>query len=262
MTPITTLMEVRDGHTHHQPHPDRHVDRRCAHSSVEFAVKHMGIANVRGKFTEFEGTLEVGEDLASSSARGTVKVASITTGEEQRDAHLRSEDFFNVDEFPEIHFESTLIEAIDEDSSNVVGKLTMHGVTQEVKLKAVVQGTDVDPWGNERAGLGVVGVLKRSDFDMKFNQALGSGNVLVGDKVNMSLDISAVSRSNGPRTERGVTVGGLPRRGVWTDYPTTARTPSLAARTVAEAARAAHAPAIRHPRRLAARSAGDRGRNP
>ena len=164
----------------------------ATHSTLGFAVKHMGIANVRGEFTEFEGTLEVGEDLASSSARGTVKVASIKTGEEQRDAHLRSEDFFNVEEFPEIHFESTLVDAIDDESTSVVGNLTMHGVTQEVKLKAVVQGTDIDPSGKERTGLEAVGVLKRSDFDMKFNQALGSGNVLVGDKVNMSLDISAV----------------------------------------------------------------------
>ena len=166
----------------------------AAHSSVEFGVKHMGIATVRGKFTEFEGTLGVGEDLASSTARGSVKAASITTDEEQRDAHLRSPDFFNVDEYPEIMFESTRIEAIDDESSHIVGNLTMHGVTREVKLKAVVQGTDVDPWGNERVGLEVVGVLKRSDFDMKFNQALGSGNVLVGDKVNVSLDISAVKQ--------------------------------------------------------------------
>jgi polyisoprenoid-binding protein YceI len=166
----------------------------AAHSSVEFGVKHMGIATVRGKFTEFEGTLEVGEDLASSGAHGTVKVASITTDEEQRDAHLRSPDFFNVDEHPEIVFESTRVEAIDDESSHVVGNLTMHGVTREVKLKAVVQGTDIDPWDNERVGLEVVGALKRSDFDMKFNQALGSGNVLVGDKVNMSLSISAVKQ--------------------------------------------------------------------
>jgi polyisoprenoid-binding protein YceI len=163
-----------------------------AHSTIGFAVKHMGIANVRGKFTEFGGTLEVDEDLARSSARGSVKVASITTEEEKRDEHLRSADFFNVEKFPEITFESTLVEAIDDESTSVVGNLTMHGVTREVKLKAVVQGTDVDPWGKERAGLHVVGVLQRGDFDMKFNQALGSGNVLVGDKVNVSLDISAV----------------------------------------------------------------------
>src|SRR5688500_17438390 len=142
----------------------------AAHSSVEFGVKHMGIATVRGKFTEFDGTLGVGEDLASSRARGSVKVASITTDEEQRDAHLRSPDFFNVDEYPEITFESTRIEAVDDESSHVVGNLTMHGITREVKLKAVVQGTDVDPWGKDRVGLEVVGVLKRSDFDMKFNQ--------------------------------------------------------------------------------------------
>jgi polyisoprenoid-binding protein YceI len=164
----------------------------ATHSTVGFAVKHMGIATVRGRFTDFEGTLEVGGDLASSSARGRVKVASITTGEEQRDAHLRSADFFNVEEFSEITFGSTLVEAIDDESTSVVGNLTMHGVTREIKLKAVVQGTDVDPWGNERVGVEVVGVLNRSDFDMKFNQALGSGNVLVGDKVNISLDISAV----------------------------------------------------------------------
>ena len=166
-----------------------------AHSSVEFSVKHMGIANVRGKFTEFEGTLEVGEDLATRRAHGNVKVASIDTDEEQRDAHLRSPDFFNVEEFPEITFESTRVEAIDDESSHVYGNLTMHGITREVKLDVVVQGTDIDPWGNERAGLEVVGTLKRSDFDMKFNQALGSGNVLVGDKVKVSLDISAVKQA-------------------------------------------------------------------
>jgi polyisoprenoid-binding protein YceI len=166
-----------------------------AHSSVEFSVKHMGIANVRGKFTEFEGTLEMSEDLAASRVRGSVKVASIDTGEAQRDDHLRSPDFFNVEAFPEITFESTHVEAIDEDSSRVFGNLTMHGVTHEIKLEVAIQGTDIDPWGNTRAGLEVVAKLKRSDFDMKFNQALGSGNMLVGDKVGVALDISAVLQS-------------------------------------------------------------------
>jgi len=165
-----------------------------AHSNVTFSVKHMGIANVRGKFTGFEGTLEVGEDLANSRARGKVKVASIDTTEEARDAHLRSPDFFNAEQYPEIMFESTRVEPIDEGSSHVFGNLTMHGVTREVKLAVVLQGTDTDPWGNERTGLEAVGTLKHSDFDLKFNQALGSGNVLVGDRVKMSLDISAVKQ--------------------------------------------------------------------
>ena len=163
-----------------------------AHSSVEFSVKHMGIANVRGRFTDFQGTVEVGQDAWSAKARGSIKVASIDTGEPQRDAHLRSADFFDVEGFPEITFESTRVEPIDDNSSRVWGNLTMHGITREVKLDLVLQGTDTDPWGNERAGAEIQGVLNRKDFDMKFNQALGSGNLLVGDKVRISLDVSAI----------------------------------------------------------------------
>jgi polyisoprenoid-binding protein YceI len=165
-----------------------------AHSSVEFSVKHMGIATVRGRFTKFEGTLEVGPTLAESRAYGKVDVASIDTGEPDRDAHLRSPDFFDVEHYPEITFESTRVEPIDDDASTVHGKLTMHGVTKDVKLDVVFEGTDTDPWGNERVGLTATGTLNRSDFDMKFNQALGSGNLLVGDRVNISLDISAVKQ--------------------------------------------------------------------
>ena len=152
----------------------------------------MGIANVRGKFADFQGTVEVGRDAFSAKARGSIKVASIDTGEAQRDTHLRSADFFDADRFPEITFESTRVEPIDDNSSRVWGNLTMHGVTREIKLDLVLQGTDTDPWGNERAGVEVQGVLDRKDFDMKFTQALGSGNLLVGDKVRISLDISAI----------------------------------------------------------------------
>ncbi len=165
-----------------------------AHSNVEFAVKHMGIATVRGRFTEFEGTLEVGADLAGSHASGRVKVASINTADETRDAHLRSPDFFDADAYPYISFQSTRIEPVDDESSQVFGTLTMHGVAREVKLDVVIQGTDEDPWGNIRVGLEAMGAIKRSDFDMKFNQALGSGNMLVGDRVSISLDVSAVKQ--------------------------------------------------------------------
>ena len=151
----------------------------------------MGIANVRGRFTDFQGTVEVGKDAWSAKARGSIKVASIDTGEAQRDKHLRSADFFDVEAFPEITYESTRVEPLDDTSSRVWGNLTMHGITREVTLDLVLEGTDTDPWGNERAGAAVQGSLNRKDFDMKFNQALGSGNLLVGDKVRISIDVSA-----------------------------------------------------------------------
>ncbi len=169
------------------------VDR--AHSKVGFAVKHMGIANVRGEFTDFDGTLEIGDDLSSAKVYGTVKAESVDTNEPQRDDHLRSPDFFDVAHYPELRFESTSIEALDDEEFRITGQLTIHGVTNEIVLHAEVQGTDVDPWGNERVGLEVTGQLSRGDYGMKFNQALGSGNMLVGDKVKLALDISAVKQS-------------------------------------------------------------------
>jgi polyisoprenoid-binding protein YceI len=166
-----------------------------AHSKVGFAVKHMGIATVRGEFTEFEGTLEIGEDLATARAYGTAKVASVDTSESQRDDHLRSADFFDAAQYPELRFESTEIKALDDETAHIRGNLTLHGVTQEIVLEAVIEGTDVDPWGNDRVGLEVVGKLSRGDYGMKFNQALGSGNMLVSDKVTLALDISAVKQA-------------------------------------------------------------------
>ncbi len=166
-----------------------------AHSQVGFAVKHMGIATVRGEFTQFEGTLEIAEDLSSAKAYGTVNAASVDTNEPQRDDHLRSPDFFDVAQFPELQFESTSIEALDDEEFRITGKLTIHGVTNDIVLHADLQGTDIDPWGNERVGLEVTGQLSRGDYGMKFNQALGSGNMLVADKVKLALDISAVKQS-------------------------------------------------------------------
>ena len=166
------------------------------HSKVGFGVKHMGIATVRGEFTEFEGTLEIGADLASATIDGTVKSGSVNTNEQQRDEHLRSPDFFDTTEYPEIQFESTEIEAVDDEQFRIRGRLTIHGITNDIILHAEVQGTDIDPWGNERVGLEVTGQLSRGDYGMKFNQALGSGNMLVADKVKLSLDISAVRQSS------------------------------------------------------------------
>jgi polyisoprenoid-binding protein YceI len=163
-----------------------------AHSKVGFSVKHMGIATVRGVFGEFNGTLEVGDEITAS---GSVTTASVDTNEQGRDDHLRSPDFFHAEEHPELTFTSTRIEADGDDEFTVTGDLTIHGVTREVQLKAEVQGVDVDPWGNERVGLEITGQLNRGDFGMTFNQALGSGNLLVSDKVKLALDISAVKQA-------------------------------------------------------------------
>jgi len=151
---------------------------------------------VRGVFTDFDGTLEIGEDLSSAKAYGTVRTASVDTSESDRDKHLRSADFFDVDTNPEITFESTKIEVIDDDEEvKITGNLTINGITNEIVLHAEVGGTEIDPWGNERVGLEATGQLSRNDFGIKFNMALGSGNVAVGDKVKLSLDISAVKAS-------------------------------------------------------------------
>jgi polyisoprenoid-binding protein YceI len=167
-----------------------------AHSSVEFSVKHLGITNTRGTFDEFEGTLEFGQSLADAQAYGTVVAASVNTNLPQRDEHLRSSDFFDAEEHPRIEFHSTEIRPVDDETFTIVGELTMRGVTRSIELEAEIDGTEVDPWGNERVGLEVTGQLNRSDWDMKFNQVLGSGNVAISDEVKLRLDISAVKQQS------------------------------------------------------------------
>ena len=166
-----------------------------SHSSVEFQVKHLGIANVRGHFAKFGGTLEIGDDLASAKAYGVVEAASVDTNDEARDAHLRSPDFFDVEHYREIAFESRGITPTGDDSFEITGDLTMRGITRELRLQAEITGTEQDPYGNERVGLEATGELNRGDYGITFNQALGSGNALVSDKVKLQLDISAVRQS-------------------------------------------------------------------
>jgi polyisoprenoid-binding protein YceI len=166
-----------------------------AHSYVGFAVRHLGISTVREEFKEFEGTLEIGEEVSMSRAYGTVRVASVDTRESDRDDHLRSPKFFDAAQFPEIVFESTKIEALDDDDFRITGRLTVHGVSHEIVLHAEVGGTERDRWGNERVGLEVTGRLSRADYGMKLQQTLGNGNVVVADKVTLALDVSATKRA-------------------------------------------------------------------
>ena len=155
----------------------------------------MGISTVRGEFTDFVGELEIGDDLSTAKVHGKIQVASVDTGEDQRDAHLRSPDFFDAETYPEMTFASTRIEQVDDEIFRITGDLTLHGVTKEIVLHADVLGTDVDPMGNDRVGLEITGQLSRGDYDMKFNQALGSGNLLVADKVTLALDIEAIRKA-------------------------------------------------------------------
>ena len=164
----------------------------AAHTRFGFSVKHMGVATVRGYFEVVDGTLTIGDDLASAKIVGTAKAASVQTGVTQRDDHLRSADFFDAENYPELGFESTSIEAIDDETYRIVGELTIHGVTREIELEAEVGGVEVGMNGEDRVGLEVTGKLSRSEFEMKFNAALGSGNAVVSDKVKLALDISAV----------------------------------------------------------------------
>ena len=167
----------------------------AAHTSFGFSVKHLGIATVRGKFSEFEGTLEIGEDLSSAKVSGSAKTASINTGEPQRDEHLRSADFFDAAANPELRFESTSVRAIDEENYELQGNLTMHGITRPLTLNAEFLGSEVDPYGNDRVAFEITGKLLRSEWEMKFNAALGSGNMMVSDAVKLTIDVSAIRQA-------------------------------------------------------------------
>jgi polyisoprenoid-binding protein YceI len=167
-----------------------HVDP--THSSVEFEVKHMMIATVRGRFREFEGTIEAAEDVHDSRVYGVVKTASIDTNEPSRDAHLRSADFLDAERYPEIRFESTRIEPLGGADYRIHGKLTIKDVTREVSLDASVEGAEVDPWGNERVGIRVRGAINRGDFGLTWQKVLESGSFLIGDEVRILVDVSAV----------------------------------------------------------------------
>jgi polyisoprenoid-binding protein YceI len=161
------------------------------HSSVEFQVKHMMIATVKGRFTAFEGTLEAGEN-GRLEARGTVRVNSIDTHESKRDEHLRSPDFFDAATHPQIRFSSTEIAPTGDSSLRIASELTIKGHTQPVELAGEVGGVGVDPWGNDRVGLMARGEINRRDFGLTWNQAVEAGGALVSDKVRIEIDISAV----------------------------------------------------------------------
>ncbi len=162
-----------------------------SHSAVEFQVKHMMIATVKGRFTAFDGTLEADEDGALE-ARGTVQVASLDTREPKRDEHLCASDFFDASRHPEITFVSTDITRLNAGGLVVTGQLTIKGATRSVVLTGTVQDVGRDTWGDERVGLELGGVLDRRDFGLTWNRALETGGAVVANEVRIEVDISAV----------------------------------------------------------------------
>jgi polyisoprenoid-binding protein YceI len=164
-----------------------------AHSHIEFAIRHLMISTVKGRFTDVKGTVKSDDlDPAKGDVDITIDVASIDTREAQRDAHLRSADFFNADKFPTITFKSRRIQNRNGDSFKLVGDLTIRGVTREVVLDVTSEGRAKDPWGGERAGFTASGKINRSDFGLTWNQALETGGVLVGDDVKISIDVELI----------------------------------------------------------------------
>jgi polyisoprenoid-binding protein YceI len=161
-----------------------------AHSNIGFTVTHLVINTVRGKFNEFMGTLEL-DGNALQGAQGTIQAKSIDTGIERRDNHLRSADFFEVQKYPTITFQSKRVEKKGEEAV-LVGDFTMHGVTRELALPATVKGPIKDPWGNSRIGLQARAKLNRKDYGLKYNQALETGGLVVADEVELDLNVEAV----------------------------------------------------------------------
>lgn len=160
------------------------------HSAVAFEVRHMGIATVRGAFRKLQGTLDAtGEALA---LQGAVETASVDTGQEQRDEHLAATDFFDAERYPEISFQSTATDASDDGRIRLSGEITIKGITKAIELTGAIAEGGEDPWGNERVGLEVEGVVDRREFQLKWNQTLPNGNLLVSNEVKLLISVSAV----------------------------------------------------------------------
>jgi len=161
-----------------------------ARSRVGFAVKSFGLATVRGEFRDFDGGLEIGENLADGRAYGRVGATSVDTDLARRDKHLRSTDFLSAESHPELTFRSTAIEPVDDDSFRIIGDLSINGVTNEVELTTELGGVETGSDGEERLGLQVTGRVSRKAFAMTFLAALGSA--VVADEVRILIDLSAV----------------------------------------------------------------------
>ncbi len=166
------------------------------HSSVNFTVRHLVVSKVRGRFTKWEGVLEMDEkDPSGGRVEVVIDAGSIDTGVAQRDGHLKSPDFFDVERFPAIAFKSTRVEKAGAGALKVTGDLTMHGVTRPVVLDVEYAGTAKDPWGGLRAGFSARASLNRKEFGLTYNQLLETGGVAVGETVEIGIEAEMVQQA-------------------------------------------------------------------
>ena len=161
------------------------------HSEVGFSVRHMMVSKVRGRFGRFEGTIETGTNPADSRVEASIDLTSITTNNEQRDGHLRSADFFDIEHYPTMTYRSTGIRT-EGDGYVVDGELTLRGVTRQVPLRLEINGFGPDAYGGTRAGFSADAEINRQDFGVSWNAAMETGGVVVSDKVSIHLDIETV----------------------------------------------------------------------
>jgi polyisoprenoid-binding protein YceI len=170
-------------------------DLDVSHSTVGFHVRHLMVSKTRGRFTGFTGTVTVADDPLASSVEVTIDAASVTTGDAKRDDHLRSPDFFDVEQFPEITFRSTRVADHKGDRFRLEGDLTVHGVTNPVVLDAVIEGIATSPWGTEAVGFSASTEIDREAFGLTWNQSLETGGVLVGKTVKVEIEAEVNRRA-------------------------------------------------------------------
>ncbi len=168
-----------------------------AHSTAEFSIRHLMISTVKGRFSGIEGAI-VGEPehLENGSVEVTLDIASVDTRQAERDVHLRSADFFDVEKFPQMLFKSTKIIPAGNNRYTVVGDLSIHGVTRSETFDVTFEGRAKDPWGGERAGFSGTSKINRKDYGLQWNVALEAGGVMVGDEVKINVEIEAIRQAD------------------------------------------------------------------
>ncbi|MGD0742942.1 MAG: YceI family protein [Acidimicrobiales bacterium] len=188
-TATAELTRVVGGET--VPAPGTYVLDKT-HTVVAFVARHLMVTKVRGTFGEFEGTVVVAEDPTESSVRATIRTDSVTTGESQRDAHLRSGDFFEQEKYPTMTFSSTAVRPVGDGKWRIQGDLTIKDVTKAVVLDLEFNGAASDPWGGVRLGFSAATEIDRNEFGVSWNTPLDGGGVLIGNRVKIEIEAEAI----------------------------------------------------------------------